>query len=231
MTIDGRDYDLGRGGITTIAPPHNVTINHPVDMVFTAHTTADIIHFTIYLNLHGGDVGYINSDTYISYDHGVVEIYDPHGFIHNATITITEDSQQAAKKIINAVIDFDDEMGLTNMVVYLWNADRSPVFIRIIDVLDITSEPEISDVGDDEDTQSTTSGRSSDAHILYIIRIWAGFEQGSVTDDELLRELGLDYQGVHIPKWIMTELGVLASKGSITVDEFVTSLVYVLDNY
>ena len=29
----------------------------------------------------------------------------------------------------------------------------------------------------------------------------------------------------------MTELGVLASKGSITVDEFVTSLVYVLDNY
>ena len=44
------------------------------------------------------------------------------------------------------------------------------------------------------------------------------------------QSLGLDYPGADIPSWVMTELGPLAAKGDITVDEFKTALEYVLEH-
>ena len=58
--------------------------------------------------------------------------------------------------------------------------------------------------------------------------MWAGFEHGTVTDDELLQALNLDYHDNRIPNWVMTELAVLVSKGNVTADEFVLALQYVL---
>ena len=47
----------------------------------------------------------------------------------------------------------------------------------------------------------------------------------------LLQALNLGcYEDTHIPKWVMTDLAVLVSKGGITIDEFVTALAYVLEN-
>ena len=216
------------------------------------NAATDIIHFTVYLNLHDSDVTYSNSDTYVSYDHGVVEIIDPHGFISNASITITEDREQSRKKIVDITIEFDGEMGLTNMVLYMWNEDRRSTFIRIFDALDITSGTEIlpnpvsgtsspeptprsspePEPKNDNRISVTTSPdiELSDTNTLSIIRIWAGFEQGSVSNNELLQQLNLEYQDTHIPNWVMTDLAALTSKGSITTDEFVTALTYVLEN-
>ena len=65
---------------------------------------------------------------------------------------------------------------------------------------------------------------------LLAIRMWSGFEPESITGAQLLASLGLDYPGVDIPSWVMTELGPLAAKGDITAGEFKTALEYVLDN-
>ena len=138
MTINGQKYHLGDGTVT-IRPPHTVTIGQATDIIFTAYTYDDIIHFTIYLNLHGDDAGYYDSDTYISYDNGEVGVYDPHGFISDASVTITQDMEQLDKKIISAVIEFDDAMGLTNMVVYVWNEDRKAAFIKVIDAFEVVA--------------------------------------------------------------------------------------------
>ena len=142
-------------------------------------------------------------------------------------------------------------MGLTNMVLYMWNEDRGLAFVRIFDALNVTSgtemlpdpEPQIlpdpePQILPDPEPQSyngtavTTPPDTelSDAEILSIIRIWAGFEHGSVTDDELLQALNLDYHDNRIPNWVMTELAVLVSKGNVTVDEFMLALQYVLEN-
>ena len=70
-----------------------------------------------------------------------------------------------------------------------------------------------------------------DTQILQIIRMWSGFESESITDAQLLELLGLDdYQGADIPNWMMTELGVLVAKGTVTVDEFLVALQYVLEH-
>ena len=254
ITIDGQSYRVGSG---TVIKPHDVMTGQATDIAFTAYSASDIIHFTVYLNLHGNDITYSNSDTYISYDHGTVQIHDPHGFISDASITVTEDSEQPIKNIIDTLVEFDGEMGLTNMVVHIWNDDRRSELIKVFDALDITSgtevlpdpepqilpdpepqilpDPEPQILPDPEPqiyngTAATTPPDTelSDAETLSIIRIWAGFEHGSVTDDELLQALNLDYHDNHIPNWVITELAVLVSKGSVTADEFVLALQYVL---
>ena len=60
--------------------------------------------------------------------------------------------------------------------------------------------------------------------------MWSGFESEFITDEQLLDSLGLDYPDADIPDWVMTELGVLAAKGDVTVDEFMLALQYVLEN-
>ena len=254
ITIDGQSYSVGSG---TLIKPHDVVTGQATDIAFTAYSASDIIHFTVYLNLHGNDVAHSNSDTYISYDHGTVQTHDPHGFISDASITVTEDSEQPIKNIIDTLVEFDGKMGLTNMVVHIWNDDRRSELIKVLDALEITSgtgvlpdpepqilpdpepqilpDPEPQILPDPEPqnyngTAVTTPPDTelSDAETLSIIRMWAGFEHGTVTDDELLQALNLDYHDNRIPNWVMTELAVLVSKGNVTADEFVLALQYVL---
>ena len=256
MTVDGQSHRTSSG---TAIEPYNIMTGQTTDIVFTAYSNTDIIHFTAYLNLHGKDIKYSDSDTYISYDRGAVQVHDPHGFISDASITITEDSEQPIKNTISTLVEFDGEMGLTNMVVQVWNDNRRSALIKVFDALDITSgtdmlpdpepqilpDPEPQILPDPEpqilpDPEPQNYNRTavttppdtelSDAEILSIVRVWAGFERGSVTDDELLQALNLDYQGTHIPNWVMTKLGVLVSKGSVSTDEFVTAITYVLEN-
>ena len=197
---------------------------------------------------------------------------DPHDYIADATITIAvNDSSIPEKKTVTITIEFEGSMGLTNMVVYMWNTDRKASFVNLIDVIEVVapvSEEEEErgeednrnnnntpstgsrsavaadnserDVTDDEgDTQS--SARSlvasvvgdqdddDDAQTLLLIRMWSGFEPDLITDAELLESLNLDYSEVDIPAWMMTELAVMVSNGDVTVKEFKTALVYMLD--
>ena len=62
------------------------------------------------------------------------------------------------------------------------------------------------------------------------IRTWSGFEPESISDAQLPASPGFDYPGVDIPNRMMTELGVLAAKSEVTVDEFRTAPEYVLGN-
>ena len=62
--------------------------------------------------------------------------------------------------------------------------------------------------------------------------MWSGFEPEMITGEQLLASLGLDddYPDADIPDWVMTELGVLAAKGDVTVGEFMLALQYVLEH-
>ena len=254
MTIDGQRY--GTGNRTDTIRPHDVTTGKTTDIEFTAYSTEKIIHFTMYLNLHKDDTRHSDSDTYISYDNGAVKTHDPHNFVSDASIIITEDDQQPNKKIIRVLVEFEGSMGMTDMILYVWNEDRSSVLVRTHDILNVTpgtavTEPAPPDpepgitvaepAPPDQEPKPEIYNRTcstqplaepSDAKdVLFIIRAWSGFEQESVTDDDLLQALNLGcYEDTHVPKWVMTELAVMVSKGSTTIDEFVTALAYVLEN-
>ena len=136
MTIDGQRY--GIGSRTDTIRPHDVTTGKTTDIEFTAYSTEKIIHFTMYLNLHKDDTRHSDSDTYISYDNGAVKTRDPHNFVSDASIIITGDEQQPNKKIIRVLVEFEGNMGMTDMILYAWNEDRSSVLVRTHDILNVT---------------------------------------------------------------------------------------------
>ena len=165
---------------------------------------------------------------------------DPHGYVSNATITVSQDKEEQEKKTVTVTIQFDEPMGQTNMVAYLWDTEARSTLIRMLDALDVMPVPVTVDpepgVVDPEPAATLdavdpepTSPDSADRPLL-AIRMWSGFEPESMTDGDLLATLGLDYPGADVPSWVMTELGVLVVRGEVTADEFRTALEYVLEN-
>ena len=178
----------------------------------------------------------------------------------DTTITVTqEDDSMPEKKTVSITIEFGEEpMGLTNMVAYMWNTDRKAAFIKIVDALEVVAspEPEVqtadpepaipdselpvdsdprSELSADPEPVSTDTLGTDDydeVQVLNIIRMWSGFEPEMITDEQMLASLGLDddYPDADIPDWMMTELGALAAKGDVTVEEFVLALQYVLEH-
>ena len=261
LTIN--DYYYLLDDTTNTLTPHGLTAGQSTEIEFTVYTSKDLAHFTLYLNLQDDDTRYA-SDTSITYTNdGTVTVTDPHEYIADATITVTEeDNSMPEKKTVRITIEFGEEpMGLTNMVAYMWNTDRKSTIVNLIDAIDVTaaaetrqnsastdgssgsakvnSEPDVSDDdrSDDRNSQSVTKSgivvigsNADDAQTLSLIRMWSGFASESITDAELLESMGLDnYPVVHIPDWVMTELGALVSNNDVTVKEFRTALVYMLE--
>ena len=262
LTIN--DYYYLLDDTTNTLTPQTVTAGQSTEIEFTVYTSEDLAHFTLYLNLQDDDTRYADSDTYITYTNdGTVAVTDPHGYIADATITVTEeDNSMPEKKTVRITIEFGEEpMGPTNMVAYMWNTDRRAAIVNLIDAIDVTaaaqtrqnsastdgssgsakvnSEPDVSDDdrSDGQNSQSVTKSgivvigsNADDAQTLSLIRMWSGFASESITDAELLESMGLDnYPVVHIPDWVMTELGALVSNNDVTVEEFRTALVYMLE--
>ena len=249
---------------TNTLTPQIVTAGQTTEIAFIVYTNKDLAHFTLYLNLQDDNTNYADSDTYITYTNGgTVDVTDPHGYIADATITVTQDDDSMPeKKTVSITIYFDEPMGSTNMVAYMWNTDRKATFVNLIDAVEVVaaavSEGNNSDnnnnnnasttdsesaadtsertaTGHGSNTQSDTgsfvviAGADDDAQTLLMIRMWSGYESESITDAELFESLNLDYPQVDIPTWMMTELGVLVSNGDVTVKEFKTALVYMLE--
>ena len=264
LTIN--DYYYLIDSTTNTLTPRTVTVGQSTEIKFTVYTDEDLAYFILYLNLQDDDTRYADSDTYITYTNdGTVTVTDPNEYIADATITVTqEDNSMPEKKTVTITIEFDEPMGLTNMVAYMWNTDRKSTIINLIDAIDVTAAAETrqngastadsstsarvtpeSDVSDDNrsDGGGSQSGINSgiavigggadnddDVQTLSMIRMWSGFASESITDAELLESMGLDnYPTVHIPDWVMTELGALVSNNDVTVEEFRTALVYMLE--
>ena len=208
--------------------------------IFAVHDHADIAHFTLYMNLHGQDTDYRDSDTYVTYDMGSIRIVDPHDLIADAAVTIKTNEADLLRRIVVFVITFEDEMEQTNLVARTWNTGASLTMVRILNAFAVSAAAALPDpqpvpsgdpmpdsvMGEPEDAGAAVTIPDQNA-VEMTIRVWSGFEFGSVTDAQLLDALDLEHDG-DIPVWVMTELGVLCSQGYITVEEFTTAISYVL---
>ena len=134
--------------------------------------------------------------------------------------------------------EFSVITGLVNLCL-LWNKiDKSPPpqepVVQAADpeptdsVLPADPEP-----ADPEPVPSDILGPDDydEVQVLTLVRMWSGFDSEMITDEQLLVSLELDdnYPDADIPDWVMTDLGVLATKGDVTVNEFVVALQYVLE--
>ena len=120
LVINGYGYLLD-DSTNTLVPQTATAGDGPVTVTFTVYTEKDLAHFTLYLNLSDKNTDYADSDTYITYKgDGTTVVTDPHGYIADAAITVTqEDDQVPEKKTVSITIHFDEPMGPTNMVAYM----------------------------------------------------------------------------------------------------------------
>ena len=142
LVLNGYGYLLDDTTNTLVPQILTVGGNDPIIVTFTVYTQKDLAHFTLYLNLSDENTDYTNSDTYITYkDDGTTGVTDPHGYIGSATVTVTqEDDQAPEKKTVRIVLEFGEEpMGPTNMVAYMWNTDRKAMLIKIIDAFEVVA--------------------------------------------------------------------------------------------
>ncbi len=238
IAINDSHYLLG-GTLNTLEPQTLLT-GVPNTIIFAVHDHADIAHFTLYMNLHGQDTDYRDSDTYVTYDMGNIRIVDPHDLIADAAVTIKTNEADLSRHIVVFVITFEDEMEQTNLVARTWNTGASLTMVRILNAFAVSAAAALPDpqpvpsgdpmpdsvMGEPEDAGAAVTIPDQNA-VEMTIRVWSGFEFGSVTDAQLLDALDLEHDG-DIPVWVMTELGVLCSQGYITVEEFTTAISYVL---
>ena len=246
IAINDSHYLLG-GSLNTLEPQTLLT-GVPNTISFAVYDHAEIAHFTLYMNLHGQNTEYRDSDTYVTYDMGNIRIVDPHDLIADATVSIKTSEADSVRHIVVFSITFEDEMEQTNLVVRTWNTNASFTMVRILNAFEVVTpvseavtEPESAvdpepvtvpgvDPKSVEDSViglgSTTADKNTPETI---IRMWSGFAPESATDRELLAVLDLEPDG-NLPDWTMTHLGTLFSKGQISLDEFVTAISYVLEN-
>ena len=88
----------------------------------------------LYLNLHGPDDEYYDSDTYITYNRGSVTVTDPHDLIESATATIDADGNV---HVITFEITFADVMDLTHIVARTSDANRSILTMQVLDAFEV----------------------------------------------------------------------------------------------
>ena len=142
LVINGYGYLLDDTTNTLVPQILTAGDDDPTTITFTVYTQKDLAHFILHLNLQGENTDYADSDTYITYEgDGTTVVTDPHGYIDNAAITVTqEDDSVPERKTVRITVELGEEpMGSTNMVAYMWNTDRKATFIKIIDAFEVAA--------------------------------------------------------------------------------------------
>ena len=254
LEIDSEGYLLD-GPASTVVPAQ-VAAGQTVTMSVTIYDPTPIAYFAVYLNLPNDEISHLDSDAQIIWNNGQTHIIDRSGLMQDAVITLSEDPDDPAIKTFTITVVLSEGMGQTNLVIRTWNAAGQLAEVRVFDAVAVTApgvdpepgavdpepgtvdpEPGVTDpeptgmidAVDPEPEPGSPTDQDTAVRDLLAIRMWSGFEPESITDAQLLESLGLDYPGADIPSWVMTELGPLAAKNLITIDEFRTALEYVLE--
>ena len=239
LEVNGQGYALRHHSSTLV--PQNLLTGQPTSIAVTLYDRYEISRFAAYLNLQDSQTSYLESDTHVAYDGGTIRVADPGDLMSDVSLSILQDPYNPSKKtaVLNAT--FSEKIGTTNMVIRTSNEHSGTATITVIDALRVVlaADPEPVDrMPDAEPVEpesvaepwSRDDNNSSEGGML-AIRMWSGFEPESITYAELLHVLGLTgYRDADIPRWVMTELGPLASKNLITVEQFRTALQYVIEN-
>ena len=234
LEVNGHGYALRHHSSTLV--PQNLVIGQPTSIAVTLYDRYEIPRFAVHLNLQDSQTSYLESDTHVAYDGGTIRVADPGNLMSDVSLSILQDPYNPSRKtaVLNAT--FSEKIGTTNMVIRTSNERGGTATITVIDALRVilAADPEPVEpesLAEPWSRDGSSSSSSSSEGGMLAIRMWSGFEPESITYAELLHVLGLTgYRDADIPRWVMTELGPLAAKNLITVEQFRTALQYVIEN-
>jgi len=181
-------------------------------------------HISLYTNLSGFERQVHQSDAYIRYDKGSpVSAHDPNGLFSDFDITINE---VGGKLEIVFTLIFEKSMDTSDIIIRAWDVNKNSADTRLseaIKVVDSTKILEIPEEIDELGLSGTLGNGTGEVFVdQEILEVWAGFESGSISDEELLKLLGIG--GDKIPSWYKEKVAKWIIQGKVSQKEFVDAL-------
>src|SRR3989304_278585 len=205
------DGTIGFGGIlsqeiqlTNKMPTAIVETGNQVQLrilLYENSGTSALQHIALYTNLHDKD-RIDKSDTYVEYDKGKpIKIVNKNGYLSDADVSFVQRNNN-----VEAVfsLTFAKPMDISNIVVRAWDTNRNSrdaIFLNAIKVEQAESAPSEKLESQPEVKQESDLVKMDPEPLLSVplLKQWAGFSEESVSDEEFLKNLGL--QGTKIPSW------------------------------
>jgi len=159
--------------------------------------TSALQHIALYTNLHDNKGRIDKSDTYVEYDKGKpIKIVNKNGFLSDADVSFVQRNNN-----LEAVfsLTFAKPMDISNIVVRAWDTNRNSrdaIFLNAIKVEQAESILVQSGQLESEPAAKLESDiLEMDPEPLLsvsLLKRWAGFSEDSVSDEEFLKNLGLE---------------------------------------
>ena len=165
--------------------------------------TSALEHIALYTNLYDKE-RIDKSDTYVQYDKGKpIKIVNKNGYLSDADVSFVQRNNN-----VEAIfsLTFAKPMDISNIIVRAWDSNRNSrdaIFLDAIKVEQVESTLVQSGQLESEPTAKLESDIiEMDPEPLLsmsLLKKWAGFSEESVSDEEFLKNLGLE--GTKIPSW------------------------------
>ena len=165
--------------------------------------TSALQHIGLYTNLHEQD-RIDKSDTYVEYDKGKpIKIVNKNGFLKDANVSFVQRNNN-----IEAVfsLTFAKPMDTSNIIVRAWDSSRNSRDAIFFDAIKVEQDVEgivpsnLPQVQPEAKMQSDLVKMDPEPLLsIPMLKQWAGFSEDSISDEEFLKNLGLE--GTKIPSW------------------------------
>ena len=174
--------------------------------------TSALQHIALYTNLHDNKGQIDKSDTYVQYDKGKpITIVNKNGYLSDADISFVQRNNNLETVFS---LTFAKPMDISNIVVRAWDTNknsRDAIFFDAIKVEQGESsvaqsekselQPNVEQKPQTEVVSESDLVKMDPEPLLSVplLKEWAGFSVKSVSDEEFLKNLGLE--GAKIPSW------------------------------
>lgn len=232
LTIDGRGYLLG--GYANTIDTVTEQVGKPMTLALGT-ISRPVVHISLFTNIHSLYDTMSDSDTYIVYDTGKpLQIVDPHGFFSNVTLTPVING---TKQSFVYGITFAKPMNTSNIIIRAWDDEKSSADMTIYDAWQVTPPIEVSSQNTTQSdefsslltqkiAQMPVQDNATSTGLLDVIKEWGGYSPTSISDSQLLSEIGID--GKSIPPWFM-KTAKWAVQGDESQQDFVNGIKYLYD--
>ena len=166
--------------------------------------TSALQHIGLYTNLYDNKGQIDKSDTYVEYDKGKpIKIVNKNGYLSDADVSFVQRNNNLETVFS---LTFAKPMDISNIVVRAWDINRNSrdaIFLNAIKVEQAESILVQSGQLESEPAAKLESDiLEMDPEPLLsvsLLKRWAGFSEDSVSDEEFLKNLGLE--GTKMPSW------------------------------
>ena len=163
--------------------------------------TSALQHIGLYTNLHEKE-RIDKSDTYVEYDKGKpIKIVNKNGYLSDADVSFVQRNNN-----VEAVfsLTFAKPIDSSDIIIRAWDTNknsRDAIFLNAIKVEQAELTPSKKLESQPEVKQESELVKMDPEPLLSIpmLKQWAGFSKDSVSDEEFLKNIGL--QGTKIPSW------------------------------